>query len=34
MKILEILKGVNLVIADIEVDLGNQKHNNLSLIHI
>ena len=31
MKILEILKGVNLVIADIEVDLGNQKHNNPTL---
>ena len=31
MKILEILKGVDLVIADIQVNLGNQKHNNPTL---
>lgn len=28
MKFLEILKNVDLVIADIEVNLGKEKHNN------
>ena len=31
MKILEILKNVDLVIADIEVNLGKEKHNNPTL---
>ena len=31
MKILECLKDIEIVIADIEVNLGNEKHNNPTL---